>query len=138
MDRNGFRALIGRLADAWARQDATAAAACFRGDAVYMEPPDAQLFVGRDQLTAYFSPLDPGTYLDVHMAWFDEESATGAVEFSFGVRETGRADHGVAVISVVDDLISEWREYHVSGPESFSDFTSVADKTWQWHIGNYP
>ena len=133
-----FRGLLDALADAWARRDAEAAADLFTADASYMKPPDEQLFVGRDQLRAYFSPLAAGTYLDIHRAWYDEESGFGSVEFTFGTRGQPRASHGMAVIRVVDGLIATWREYQAQGPSSFADFTATEGKDWRWHVGNYP
>lgn len=133
-----FRRLVQALADAWGRNDATAAAALFQGDATYMEPPDEQLFVGRDQLQAYFGPLPPGTYLDLHHVWYDEASAHGAIEFTFGTRGHARASHGMAVLHVVDGRIAAWREYQVQGPSSFDAFTATDGKAWRWHAGNYP
>lgn len=137
-DGNEFELLLQRLADSWAQLDTTAAAGCFTEDAVYMEPPDVQLFVGRDELTAYFSPLEEGTYLDFHGIWFDQPSQTGAAEFSFGVRAAEIADHGVVVVALRDDLIASWREYPRTGPASFSAFTSTTGKKWTWCADNYP
>jgi hypothetical protein len=136
--RREFELLLQRLADAWEQLDNTAAARCFTVDAVYMEPPDVQLFVGRDELTAYFSPLTEGTYLDFHGIWFDEPSQTGTAEFSFGVRGAETADHGVVVVGLTDDLIASWREYPRKGPANFSRFTDTVGKTWQWTSSNYP
>lgn len=138
MDRAGFVGLLNELADAWAEPDPDRAAACFTDDAVYMEPPDQQLFVGRDQLTAYFGPLEVGTYLRFQHLWFDEVSQTGAVEFSFGVEAGDTADHGVAVIEVRGGRIAVWREYHRKGPADFDGFVATGPKEWVWHIGNYP
>jgi ketosteroid isomerase-like protein len=137
-DKSGFESLLYRLADSWAGLDAEAAAACFTNDAVYMEPPDVQFFEGHDALTAYFSPLTKGTYLDFHGIWFDEDSQSGAVEFSFGVRGAETADHGVVVVGLRDGLISSWREYPRQGPVNFSSFVAPTGKTWTWHAGNYP
>lgn len=138
LDSSGFVKLVSQLAAAWAACDATAAAACFTNDAVYMEPPDRQLFTGHGELVAYFSPLESGTYLNVHDSWFDEESQTGAFEFSFGLRGSDSADHGVATVAVEGGKIARWREYHRKGPAGFDRFTSVEGKMWEWHIGNYP
>ncbi len=130
--------LLNRLSTAWSDCDAAAAADCFTSEAVYMEPPDRQLFTGRDQLTAYFSPLEPGTYLDVQEFWFDKRSQTGAMEFTFGTIGADSADHGVVVLAFRQRKISSWREYLPKGPSAFSEFTSVEGKPWEWHIGNYP
>ena len=85
-----FHQLLQALADAWARNDAQAAADLFQEDACYMEPPAEQLFVGRDQLRAYFSPLAAGTYLDIHHAWYDDVSGLGSVEFTSASRGNPR------------------------------------------------
>jgi len=137
MDLPGFFRLLDELAEAWATPDAERAAACFTADAVYMEPPDRQLFVGVDQLTAYFGALTPGTYLRFHHRSFDETSGMGAIEFSFGVEGEDTADHGTAVIEIRDGRIATWREYVRRGPTDFDEFVATA-KDWQWHIGNYP
>jgi ketosteroid isomerase-like protein len=127
-----------RLAQAWEAQNTPAALECFTPDAVYMEPPDAQLYVGHDQLRAYFGALKPGTQMQFHALWFDEAAQSGAGEFSFGVAGKERADHGVVVVVLRDDRIATWREYHRKGPADFAAFSSSEGKTWQWHIGNYP
>lgn len=138
MNATEFRALLDALAAAWAAQDAAAAAACFTDDATYIEPPSEQLFHGRRQLLAYFSALEPGTYLTFNRVWFDEHDQIGASEFSFGVAGRESADHGVAVIKLRDGLIHAWREYVRHGPASFDDFVSAEGKDWRWHAGNYP
>lgn len=137
MDAAGFRALIQRLADAWGALDGDAAADLFTDAAVYMEPPDEQLFVGRDQLRAYFGPLDAGTYLRLDNVWFDEGTQRGAVEFTFGVGEQAIADHGVAIVDVADGRIGAWREYLVKGPADQGRFLALDGKDWTWHIGNF-
>ncbi len=58
-----FRDLMERLARGWSTQDTDLALSCFTPDAVYMEPPDVQLYVGHDQLRPYFAALTPGTYM---------------------------------------------------------------------------
>jgi uncharacterized protein (TIGR02246 family) len=136
MTRDGFEELIRRLADAWERLDAEAAAALFTDDAVYMQPPEEQLFVGREQLRAYFAPLEAGTYLRLDNVWFDEERQRGAVEFTFGVGDQEPADHGVSVVDVADGRIRAWREYLVKGPADQGQFLATDGKTWRWHIGN--
>ena len=136
MDAAAFRALLRGLADAWAALDGDAAAELFTDDAVYMQPPDEQLFVGRDQLRAYFGPLDPGTYLRLDNVWFDQDVQRGAVEFTFGVDGQEFADHGVAIVDVGDGRIRAWREYLVKGPADQERFLAREGKEWTWHIGN--
>lgn len=60
LDTRAFVALMQRLARAWSEQDTGAALACFTADAVYMEPPDIQLYEGHDQLGPYFGRSGQG------------------------------------------------------------------------------
>ena len=138
IDTEAFRELLDELSRAWAACDAPRAALLFTSEAVYMEPPDVQLFHGTTQLEAYFSPLTPGTFLEWHGVWFDEPSQTGAGEFSFGVTGAETADHGMVMIEIENGRIRTWREYPRKGPRSFREFSSVAKPSWQWHAGNYP
>lgn len=138
LDRRGFLDLVERLASAWGACDAAAAAACFTDDAVYMEPPDQQLFVGTRELEAFFSPLQDGTYFDIHRVWFDPDAQSGVVEFTFGVRGRPTADHGLVSIQLRDGLIGSWTEYFENGPADRDRFVGVEGKTWAWHGGNYP
>lgn len=131
-----FRGLLQQLADAWTDLDGDRAAELFADDAVYMQPPDEQLFVGRDQLRAYFGPLDPGTYLRLDNVWFDEVHQRGACEFTFGVGDQEPVDHGVAIVDVADRRIRAWREYLVKGPADQDRFLATEGKEWRWHIGN--
>jgi len=132
-----FRELMERLARAWSTQDTELALSCFREDAVYMEPPDIQLYVGHEQLRPYFTALTTET-MEFHTLAFDEASQRGAGEYSFGTKTASQRDHGVAVVEVADGRIAVWREYQRKGPESFGAFIATEGKTWQWHIGNYP
>jgi uncharacterized protein (TIGR02246 family) len=131
-----FRALVQRLADAWAALDAEAAVACFTEDATYMQPPEEQLFVGHDELRAYFAPLPPGTYLRLDNVWFDPDRQRGAVEFTFGVSDHEPVDHGVAIVDVAGGRIRAWREYLVKGPADQGRFLATDGKDWRWHAGN--
>ncbi|NJL93630.1 MAG: nuclear transport factor 2 family protein [Anaerolineae bacterium] len=133
-----YETLMQSLAHAWSTQATEAALACFAEDAVYMEPPDIQLYLGHVQLRPYFAALKPGTYLTLHHIWFAEPAQTGAVEYSFGVQGRPQADHGCIVTQIRDGRIAFWREYQRKGPALFAEFLAPEGKTWQWHIGNYP
>jgi ketosteroid isomerase-like protein len=138
LDARGFADLMERLARAWEDLDSEAALRCFTEDAVYMEPPDMQLFQGWRELGPYFAALRRGTFMRFHQLWFDEDRQTGAGEYSFGTAGWHSADHGVAVIEIRNGLISSWREYQRKGPASFQEFAGRQGKAWQWHGGNYP
>jgi ketosteroid isomerase-like protein len=133
-----FTELMERLARAWTKQDTEAAIACFVPDAVYMQPPDIQLYSGHEQLRAYFGALKPGTYLRYQNLWFDETRQIGCAEFSFGGEGKPKADHGAFIVQLRDGLIAHWREYVQKGPADFQEFIASDGKAWQWHIGNYP
>lgn len=130
--------LMRRLAQAWNQQDTESALLCFTDDAIYMEPPDIQLYIGHEQLRPYFSALEPGTFMLFHNLWFDESSQTGAGEYSFGMTGSATADHGIVVVELRDGKIAFWREYQRKGPADFAAFLNPQGKAWQWHIGNYP
>lgn len=137
-DGPAFAALIGRVATAWSDQNTDAALRCFTDDAVYMQPPDVQLFVGHAELRPYFDALTEGTILTVHHVAFDIPTQIGMAEFSFGHVARQTADVGVAVIAVRRQRIHSWREYVTQGPAEFGEFISPERTTFQWHIGNYP
>lgn len=133
-----FSELMNRLATAWGTQNTDLALSCFCDDAIYMQPPDIQVYIGHDQLRAYFGALTAGTYLRYHHIWFDETKQVGCVEFTFGIEGKPKADTGIIVITLRDGLIAHWREYFQKGSANFAEFIGVDGKEWQWHIGNYP
>ena len=131
-------ALLERLATAWSTQDTELALSCFTEDAVYVEPPDIQIYIGHEQLRPYFAALTPGTVMRFHNVLLDEGGRVGAGEYTFGSVDDPVADHGVAIVELENDRIARWREYQRKGPALFSEFVAENGKTWQWHIGNYP
>lgn len=133
-----FRALLDALAHYWETLDTEAAVSLFAPDALYVQPPEVQMYFGRTQLRAYFGALREGTYMRWHNVWFNGDTQVGAGEFSFGTHGQETATHGIAVIRIEDGLISSWHEYLQSGPASYETFLSTQGKQWQWHIGNYP
>jgi hypothetical protein len=138
LDTGAFRALMERLSTAWESLDTDAGVACFTPDALYMEPPDMQLYVGHEQLRPYFAALTPGVRMIWHGLWFDEDRQTGVGEYTFGWDGHATADHGVAVVDVRSGAIARWREYQRKGPMPFDRFLAREDKSWQWTIANYP
>ena len=133
-----FETLMTTLADAWSTQDTELALSVFHEDAVYMEPPDVQLYRGHEELRPYFGALTPGTTMQFHNLFYNPESGIGGGEYTFGHRDSERADVGVAVVQISDGRIVFWREYQRKGPADFSTFLSTEGKQWEWHIGNYP
>lgn len=129
-----FERLMGTLAQAWSKQDTRLALSCFSSDAVYMQPPDQQLYRGTAELEKLFGGLRPGTVMTFHTLAFDARKQVGFGEFSFGSSGEPTADHGVVVVQLRDGRIASWREYFESGPASFADFIGVDGKTWKWTV----
>lgn len=113
-----------RVADGWNRGDPEAAATCFTADAVYVEPPDKQRYVGRDALHGFFRG-DGARPRTMSMTWhhvaFDAGHSTGFGEYTFSIPGRFQA-HGVAAVTVRDGLIASWREYQYPSPLTFAEF----------------
>lgn len=120
-----FSGLLDRLAAAWNEGDARRAADCFTGDAIYTEPPDKQIYVGRDALFRFFGG-ESGRKGQMSMTWhhiaYNPATQTGAGEFTFAY---GSTVHGVAVIKVRERRISNWREYWYESPLAWEEFVGV-------------
>ena len=120
MTREEFRQLLRTVADGWNVGDARMAASCFTEDAVYVEPPDRQRYVGRQRLADFF-----GRGAEFSMTWhriaFDEEEQAGFGEYT--LRVIGEFTlHGIAAVEVEDGLISGWREYQYRSELPFEKF----------------
>ena len=133
-----FNDLMEQLAKGWSTQDTDLALDCFHPQAIYMEPPDGQLYVGHDQLRPFFAALQPGTYLTLHHLTFSAADQVGMVEFTFGMQDQPTADVGVVVVELEAGRIKRWREYLRQGSADFETFASHEGKDFKWHIGNYP
>lgn len=127
-----FERLMTTLAAAWSEQDTKRALSCFTPDALYMQPPDQQLYRGEGELEKLFSALRPGTVMRFHNLAFNAKTQTGFGEFSFGRSDAAKVDHGVVVVTLRSGRIASWREYFEEGPASFSEFVAVEGKTWKW------
>ena len=120
-----FQHLLQTLGDGWNGGDARKAADCFTEDAVYTQPPDSQVYQGRDALFTFFGGEDgrPGA---MQMTWhhiaFNENSGIGMGEFTFTY---GTSAHGVAVVKIEDGLIARWREYWVGSELSWEAFVGI-------------
>ncbi len=120
MMQEGFRRLLQTVADGWNAGDARMAASCFTEDAVYVEPPDRQRYVGRQQLADFF-----GRGVKFSMTWhrtaFDEEGRAGFGEYTLSV--VGEFTlHGIAAVEIEDGLIAGWREYQYHSELPFEEF----------------
>jgi ketosteroid isomerase-like protein len=119
-----FEQLIQTIADGWNNGDARQAADCFSKDAIYVEPPDKQLYHGREELYDFFG-ADKGTDIPMKMTWhhwaFNEDEQIGFGEYTFEMH--GRY-HGIVVIKVDLGLIKQWREYQYPTQLNWEEFTS--------------
>ena len=61
-----FNQVLQIIADGWNEGNASKAANCFSADAIYIEPPDKQVYHGREALYDFFGG-DEGTDLPMHM-----------------------------------------------------------------------
>lgn len=123
LDRAAFVAMMDDVADAWMRGDTDRALARFSDDARYVEPPDVQRYVGRDELRVYFGGDDPPPMsLTWHHLVFDDVEQVGAAEYTY--RGQGSTFHGVALIRIEDDLIADWREYQARSELDWETFSA--------------
>jgi ketosteroid isomerase-like protein len=119
-----FKRLMQTIADGWNEGDARKAAGCFSEDAIYVEPPEKQLYHSRAELYEFFGG-DHGTDIHMKMTWrhlaFNEEEQVGFGEYTFQMH--GRY-HGIVIVKVESGLIKHWREYQYQSELSWEEFTS--------------
>ena len=118
-----FHHLMQTIADGWNEGNARKAADCFSEDAIYVEPPEKQLYQGRAELYEFFGG-DQGTDLPMKMTWhhlaFNEAEQVGFGEYTFEMH--GRY-HGSVVVKVENGLIHHWREYQYQTGMTWEEFT---------------
>lgn len=118
-----FQDLMQTVSDGWNEGNARKAADCFSMDAIYVEPPDSQLYHGRGELCEFFGG-DKGTDIPMHMTWhhiaFNEEQQVGFGEYTFEMH--GRY-HGIVVVKIDSGLIKHWREYQYRNELNWEAFT---------------
>lgn len=120
-----FKKLMQTIADGWNDGNARKAADCFAEDAIYAEPPDKQVYHGREELYEFFGG-DVGTDIPMHMTWhhlaFNEEEQIGFGEYSFQMH--GKY-HGIVTVQLASGLIKFWREYQYKTELDWDEFTSL-------------
>lgn len=120
MTGSEFSALVTRLAAAWSDGRPTDAADCFTDDIVYVEPPDRQRYVGRDEIYELSGgDAPPAMTMALHHVAFDEDTQAGFVEYTFRGR---RQYHGIAYLAVRDGRIRQWREYQYAAEQDWATF----------------
>ena len=117
-----FEQLMQTVAQGWNEGNAHKAADCFSEDAIYVEPPDKQLYHGRAELYEFFGG-DSGTDLPMKMTWhhlaFSEEEQIGFGEYTF---QLNNRYHGIVVVKLQSGLIKHWREYQYRSELNWEEF----------------
>jgi ketosteroid isomerase-like protein len=123
MIKTEFEELMKTIAEGWSEGDARKAAECFSEDAIYIEPPEKQVYRGRDALYEFFGG-SRGTDVPMKMTWhhlaFNEQEQIGFGEYTFEMH--GRY-HGIVVVKIEAGLIKHWREYQYRTEVGWEEFT---------------
>jgi hypothetical protein len=102
-----FEQLLNKVSKGWSEGNAQLAADSFHEDAVYIEPPDKQLYIGRSELFEFFGG-DKGRSNSMTMEWhniiFNSEKQMGTGEYTFGYK--GKLTHGIVIIQIKNEKIS--------------------------------
>jgi hypothetical protein len=117
-----FRAILNTVADAWNGGRTDVAVTCFTDDAIYMEPPDRQLYRGVSALREFFaSSIQPPRpdRMRWHLIAFDESRQMGFGEYTYRGRQFY---HGIAVLQLEAGRIRSWREYQYASPMPWEQF----------------
>ncbi|MBA3316487.1 MAG: nuclear transport factor 2 family protein [Gemmatimonadales bacterium] len=121
-----FRAMLDSVAVGWNSARPELAAGCFTETAVYLEPPDRQLYRGRAALLAFFAASILPARAD-RMRWqvtaFDSTRQVGFGEYTYRGRQNY---HGVAVLQLQAGLIQTWREYQYGSPLDWEQFVGAS------------
>ncbi len=122
-DKNQFNKLLNTVAEGWNTNNARAAANCFSEDAVYIEPPNQQLYQGRKELFDFFGG-EAGRTNPMKMTWhyliFDEDDQIGTGEYTFEYK--GRSTHGIVIVKISEGKIGRWREYQYRSTTEWGKF----------------
>lgn len=118
-----FESLLRRVAEGWNEGDARKAADCFAVNAIYIEPPDRQLYRGREALYEFFGGSS-GRASPMRMTWhhllFDPIKQIGMGEYTFAYK--GRETHGIVIVQIAEGKIRRWREYQYRSQMTWDDF----------------
>ena len=118
-----FEKLLYQVAEGWNEGNARKAADCFTTDAIYIEPPDRQLYKGREALYEFFGGSS-GRASPMTMTWhhllFNEAKQTGVGEYTFAYK--GRKAHGLVIVQIAEGKIRRWREYQYRSELTWEEF----------------
>jgi len=117
-----FKKLVQTVADGWNEGNARKAADCFTEDAIYIEPPDKQVYVGRKALFEFFGgdkKPDPPMSMTWHHLAFDEDGQIGFGEYTY---QGNNRYHGIVIVKIKSGKIGNWREYQYKSELKWKDF----------------
>ena len=123
----GFVLLMKSVADGWNEGDAKKASDCFTDDAVYLEPPDHQLYIGRQAIYAFFggpNKPEPAMHMEWHHLAFDEQQQVGYGEYTF---QMNHLYHGIVTVHLKDGKIQKWREYQYKSDLNWTAFVGKSE-----------
>ncbi len=127
-DKVAFRDLMHTVAQGWNNGNAAMAANCFNEDAIYIEPPNQQLYKGKEEIFDFFGG-EKGRNDPMDMTWhnliFDEVQQTGTGEYTFKYK--GRITHGLVIIQIFKGKIHRWREYQYRTDLEWDEFINESD-----------
>ncbi|MGA0555405.1 nuclear transport factor 2 family protein [Larkinella sp. VNQ87] len=122
ISRADFLRLMQTVADGLNENNGRKAADCFALDAIYSEPPNKQIYRGRDRIFEFFGGFK-GRPKVAQMVWhhlaFDEQTQIGSGEFSLTYDKTV---HGMVSVRIRDGLIGNWREYFYQSALDWNGF----------------
>ncbi|GAB3325343.1 hypothetical protein GCM10027299_23300 [Larkinella ripae] len=122
ISRAEFTRLMQTVAAGLNENNGRKAADCFALDAIYSEPPNKQIYRGRDRIFEFFGGWKGRPKL-MQMVWhhlaFDEQTQIGSGEFSLTY---GTTVHGMVSIRIRDGLIGNWREYFYQSALDWNGF----------------
>jgi len=126
MRESDFVLLMETVSAGWNEGNARKAADCFADDAVYMEPPDHQLYIGKAAIYEFFggpNKPDPPMHMQWHHLAFNEKQQIGYGEFTF---QMNHRYHGIVTVHIQGGKIAKWREYEY---QSDLDWRAFAGKS---------
>lgn len=117
-----FESLMNTVAAGWNEGDARKAADCYTEDALYTEPPDRQVYRGREALYEFFRGVKPAppTRMVWHHLAFDAQERIGFGEYTF---HGNSRYHGIVIVKLRGGKISNWREYQYKSEVPWEEFT---------------
>jgi hypothetical protein len=122
-----FRKLMQTVAEGWNEGNARKAADCYSENAIYTEPPDRQVHIGRESLYEFFGGdkrPEPPMKMTWHHLAFDEREQIGFGEYTF---QMNNRYHGIVIVKVENSRIKNWREYQYKSGLEWKEFKGKND-----------